>query len=191
MHATESNDRARATKYATVLDEFAGARIKVPQVADRVKKLGGVEAAYKQIVATERRRSPASAGGATEEEPPIYQQQEMRASRKGDAKIRGEQMEVEAGSHSVRDMETALGGSRPTLSIDFNRFLFVELEAAELKRVLDAGTKAKAPVHLGLEITVYPRKAGGLPRVVGDRVSSIEPTRNPWAGKRRSTWAPA
>jgi hypothetical protein len=174
MQAKTSNVRVRASKYAKILDKFAGAEIKVTQVANRIKKLGGVEAAYKRIVAAEQRRSQALGdGGMEDEERPIHQQQELHASRKGDAKVHGEQMEFETGSHSARDIERALGGRRPLSSFDPERFLVVELEAAKLKRVLDAGTKAKGPVRLRLEITVHPRNSGGLPRVVGDRVSSI------------------
>jgi hypothetical protein len=164
MRAKTSNVRVRASKYAKILDRFARTGIKATRVADRIKTLGGIEAAYEQASAD---------GGMEDEQRPILQQHELRASRKGDAKVHGEEMEVETGSHSVRDIETALGGRRPMPSYDPNRFLFVELGAAELKRVLDAGTKAKRPVCLRLEITVHPRNATGFPRVVGGRVSSI------------------
>jgi hypothetical protein len=118
--------------------------------------------------------SRASVGDVMEDaERSIRLQQELHASRKGDAKVHGEPMEVETRSDSAGDMESAPGGRRPMSSFDPERFLVVELEAAKLKRVLDAGTKAKAPVRLRLEITVHPRNASGFPRVVGDRVSSI------------------
>ena len=54
MQAKTSNVRVRASKYAKILDKFARAGIKVAQVANRIKKLGGVEAAYKRIVAAEQ-----------------------------------------------------------------------------------------------------------------------------------------
>ena len=174
MQAKTSNVRVRASKYAKILDQFAGDEIKVTQVANRIKKLGGLEAAYKQIVAAEQRRSQASVDGVMKEaERSIRQQQELHASRKGDAKVHGEPMEVETRSDSTGDMESAPGGRRPMSSFDPEQFLVVELEADKLKRVLDAGTKAKGPVRLRLEITVHPRNASGFPRVVGDQVSSI------------------
>ncbi len=67
MQAKTSNVRVRASKYAKILDQFERDGIKVAQVADRIKKLGGVEAAYRLIVAAEQRRSQASADGGTEE----------------------------------------------------------------------------------------------------------------------------
>jgi hypothetical protein len=170
MRAAASNDRARSTKYATVLDKFARAGIKVAQVADRIKKLGGVEAAYKRIVAAEQRRSKASAdGGMEDEERPIHQQQKLHASRKDDAKVHGEQMEVETGS-SFDAIRTTTGDRSPMRYFDPKRVLFVELQADELARIVDAGSTADGPVLFRLDITVHPRNASGFAHVDCDRV---------------------
>jgi hypothetical protein len=186
MRATQSNGRARASKYARILDGLDREEVHVTEAANRIAKLGGVEAAYKRMVAAERGRAVSGAAGDDEEmeseECLIPRRSKLRASGEDDAKAHGEAM-----SPSQMNIDRAAGGRRPMPSYDPNRFLFVGLGAAELKRVLDAGTKAKGPVRFRLEITAYPRKAGGIPRVVGDRVSSIEPTRNAWAGRKGST----
>jgi hypothetical protein len=173
MQAKTSNVRVRASKYAKILDHFARAEIKVPQVANRIKKFGGVEAAYKRMVAIEQRRCQASAHGGMEEERPIHRQQESHASRKGGATVHCERVEAETGSGSAMDIDIAVGSRRPMPSSRPMRLLTVELEAPEFKRVLDAGAKAKRPVRFRLDITVHPHNGNGFPRVVGNRVSSI------------------
>jgi hypothetical protein len=177
MRATQSNDRARASKYAKILDALDREEVHVTEATNRIAKLGGVEAAYKRMVAAERGRAVSGFDGDYEEmesdECLIPRRSKLHAAREDDAKFQGKGIDALTGSHSVRDSETALGGRRPMPSFDPERFLFVELEAAELKRVLNAGTKAKAPVRLRLEVTVHPRSASGVPRVVSDRVLSI------------------
>jgi hypothetical protein len=47
------------------------------------------------------------------------------------------------------------------------RFLLVRFEAAERRRIVDAGTIQRGPVSFPATITVYPRDAKGFARVVG------------------------
>jgi hypothetical protein len=68
MRATESNDRARATKYAAILDGLSRDRVRPGAVAARIKKMGGVEAAYEAMGARKRRDAKRSQSRVEDEE---------------------------------------------------------------------------------------------------------------------------
>ena len=54
MRATESTDRARATKYAAILDGLSRDKMKPDAVAARIEEMGGIEAAYEAMRARKR-----------------------------------------------------------------------------------------------------------------------------------------
>jgi hypothetical protein len=54
MRATKSNDRARATKYAVILDGLSRDKVKPGVVAARIKEMGGIEAACEAMRARKR-----------------------------------------------------------------------------------------------------------------------------------------
>jgi hypothetical protein len=63
LQATTTNDRNRARKYAAILDGLMQDEVEISEVAERIKALGGVEAAYKAICA----RKCGAAVNATDE----------------------------------------------------------------------------------------------------------------------------
>ena len=178
MRAKTSNVRVRASKYAKILDRFARDGVKVNQVPDRIAKLGGVEAAYDHFVAVEREPTQFTAvedDEETEDEQPLIPRKgELRASRDGDAKVRGKEIDAETGSPSETGLDLAVSSRWLMASIDPERSLIVEVEPAQLERIVDARDKRERPVSFRLEITAYPRDAKGFARVVGHGVTFVD-----------------
>ena len=54
MRAETRNARTRASTYAKILNGFARKKVRADQVPERIKALGGVEAAYDHFLAEER-----------------------------------------------------------------------------------------------------------------------------------------
>ncbi len=54
MRAETPNSRTRASKYAKIVNGLTRAGVKSDQVPERIKALGGVEAAYARFVAAKR-----------------------------------------------------------------------------------------------------------------------------------------
>jgi hypothetical protein len=52
--ANESNDHARATRYAAILDGLSRDKVKPDAVAARIEEMGGIEAAYEAMRARKR-----------------------------------------------------------------------------------------------------------------------------------------
>ena len=178
MQAKTPNVRIRASKYAKILDRFTRDGVKVGQVEGRISALGGVEAAYEHMVATEQGRALSSADRDDEEMENeggrIPRKGKLRASRDGDAKVRGEQIDAETGSPSETGRDLAVSSRWLMTSIDPERSLIVELEPAQLERIVGAGDKRQHPVSFRLEITAYPRDAKGFARVVDQWVTCQE-----------------
>ncbi len=147
MRAETPNVRTRASKYAKIVDGLARERVGVNQVPERIKALGGVEAAYAHFLAAERglQITVDADDEATEDERPLIPRKAgLRAARGGNAdKVQSE-------------------------SFDLERCLIVELEPDALEAILDAGTTQEGPVTFHLEITVHPRDARGFVQVVGE-----------------------
>ena len=186
MRATQSNHRARASKYAKILDELDREGVHVTKAAKRIAELGGVEATYKWMVAAEEGPAVSGAEGGDEEmeSEGCSISGKLPASREVDAKAHGEPI-----SPTETNIERAVGNGRSIPSFDPERSLIVELEGADLERVLDAGDAAEGPARLRLEITVHPRNVEGFARVVGRRISSVgkpvnEPLPKGSAGRR-------
>ena len=143
MRAEKPNVRTRASKYAKILDGFARDGVKVSEVPERIKALGGVEAAYAHFVAVERGLQIVDADDdETEEERPLsLQKGGLRVSRGGDDdKVQGAPIDVETGSPSENSLGTAVGSRRRMPSFDPERSLIVEVEPDALEAILDAGT---------------------------------------------------
>jgi len=176
MRATASNDRARATKYAAILDGFRRDRVKVTQIPKRIIELGGIEAAYERMVDAKKKAPRMSNDHKDDEEIEdegrrIHRKGELPSSGDRDAESGGEAMDVGTGS-SFDAIGTAAGDRSPMRYFDPKRVLFVELKADELAQIVDAGSTADGPVPFRLEITVHPRNASGFAHVVCDRVLS-------------------
>lgn len=152
MQAKTRNAGTRASTYAKVLNGFACIEVRDDQVAKRIQALGGVEAAYDHFLAAERAlQSPPQKGG-------------LLASRgSNDDKVQGE---VETDSPPRNSLATAAGGRRPVPSFDPQIHLLVEHEPDALDATLDVATTRGRPVRVPLWVTVYPRDATGLARVV-------------------------
>ncbi len=169
MQAEKPNVRTRASKYAKIVNGFTRARVRADRVPERIKALGGVEAAYAHFLAVERglRITVAADDQATDDRRPLTPRKGgLRAARGGnDDKVQGD---VETESPSKNSLGTAVGGLRRMPSFDPERDLIVELERDELEAILDAGTRQGGPVSVGLKVTVYPRDAKGVVRGVGE-----------------------
>lgn len=168
MRAKTPNDRTRASTYAKILDGFAREKVRADLVPERIKKLGGVEAAYDHFLAAERgpRIGVVADDEATEgQRPPIPRKAGLRAARGGnDDKVQGD---VETESPPKNSRGAAIGSRRPITSFDPERCLSVELEPDELEAILTTGTARGGPVTFQLKITVH-RDAKGFVRVVGE-----------------------
>jgi hypothetical protein len=169
MRAETPNARARASKYAKILDGFHRDGVRVGQVPERIRALGGVEAAYAHFVAISRGVSRTTVGAddqETEDERPLtLRRAKLRAS--GDAKVRGKEIDAESGSPSETRVDLAVGG-RLMHSSNSRRSLIVGIEPALLQRILDAGTTQGRPVSFLLKITVYQRDPKGFAPVFGE-----------------------
>jgi hypothetical protein len=175
MQATESKDRARATKYAAIIEGFKREGVKSNQLPDRIVELGGIEAAYRQIVDDKKALHLSNVHKDDEESEDegrrIPRTGELPASGDHDVKLRGEPIDVGTGS-SFEVIGTAPGDRSPMRYFEPKRILFVELEPAERARIVDAGTAENGPVRFRLDLTVHPRDAGGFAHVVVDRILS-------------------
>jgi len=100
MRAETPNVRARASKYAKILDCFHRDGVEVGQVPARIRALHGIEAAYAHFVATERGITWTTVDtddeGSEDERPLTLRRGKLRAS--GDVKVQGEEIDAESGS---------------------------------------------------------------------------------------------
>jgi hypothetical protein len=169
MRAETPNARARASKYGKILDGFHRDGVRVGQVPERIRALGGVEAAYAHFVAISRGVSRTTVGAddqETEDERPLtLRRAKLRAS--GDATVRGKEIDAESGSPSETRVDLAVGG-RLMPFFDPRCSLIVRLDPTSLLRILDAGTNHGGPVSFLLKITVYQRDPKGFAPVFGE-----------------------
>jgi hypothetical protein len=169
MQAETPNVRARASKYAKILDCFYRDGVKVGQVPARIRALGGIEAAYAHFVAISRGVSWTKVvpdDQETEDErPQTLRRGKLQAS--GDAKVRGQEIDAQSGSPSKTGPDLAVGG-RLMPFFDPRRSLILRLDPTLLQRILDAGTTHGGPVSFRLNITSHPRDAKGFAPVVGE-----------------------
>jgi len=121
MRAETPNVRTRASKYAKILNGFARAGVRVGQVPQRIKALGGVEAAYAHFLAAGRRRQfgVAADDEATEGQRTLSPRKGgLRAARGGnDDKVQGD-VETESPPRTVAALRLAVVGSRPSTLSD-------------------------------------------------------------------------
>jgi hypothetical protein len=96
-----------------------------------------------------------------------------RASRDGDARVRGKRIAAKRGSPSQTGRATAIGGRRRMPFFDPERHLLAEFKPARLTSTLDAATGRGRPVSYHLQFTVHPRDARSFARVVADRVTRL------------------
>ena len=168
MRAETPSARARASKYAKILDCFHRDGVRVGEVAARIRDLHGIEAAYAHFVASERGLIRTTVGDdnseAEDERPLTLRRGKLRAS--DDAKVRGEEIDDESGSPPETGLDLTVGG-RLIATLDPLRSLIVALDPTLLQRILDAGTAQGRPVIFHLKITAYPCNAKGFARVVG------------------------
>ena len=169
MQAKTKNVRNRAGRYAVVLDGLIREKVRPDMVAARIKEMRGVEAACAHFLAAELGENEVTVDADDEEAEnegqPIPQKGGLRAARGGnDDQVQGD---VETGSPSKNSLGTAVGGRRQTPSFDPERHLLVELEPDALDAILDAGTTQGGPVSIRLQVTVHPRDAKGVVRVIG------------------------
>jgi hypothetical protein len=169
MQAEALNVRARASKYAKILDGFHREGISVGQVPGRIKALGGIEAAYAHFVAISRGVSWTKVvpddQETEDEQPQTLRRGKLRAS--GDAKVRGQEIDAQSGSPSKTGLDLA-AGSRLMPFFDLRRSLIVQLDPTLLQRILDAGTNRDGPVSFRLNIKSLPRDAKGFAPVIGE-----------------------
>jgi hypothetical protein len=162
MQAKTPNDRTRASTYAKILDGFARKKVRADLVPERIKKLGGVEAAYDHFLAEERGLQTDETEG---QRPLALRKVGLRAVRGGNGdKVQGD---VETESPSENSRGAAFDGRRHMPSLDPKRHLIVELEPEELEEIRTAGTARGDPVTFQLKITVH-RDAKGFVHVVGE-----------------------
>jgi hypothetical protein len=172
MRAKTPNARTRASTYAKILDGLASKKVRADRVPERIKALGGVEAAYDHFLAEARglrTTNDAAAGLPSRHRPLAPRKAATRAARGGnDDKIQGY---VETESPSGNSRGAAIDGRRHIPPFDPERHLIVELDPDEREAILSAGTARGGRVTFQLNITVH-RDAKGFVHVVGE----LEPT---------------
>jgi hypothetical protein len=173
MQVKTRNRGTGASTYAKVLNGFARNGVRDGQVAKRVQALGGVDAAYDHFLAAERAlKSPAHAKNAAADRRPLTPRNLLASRGSNDDKVQGE---VETDSPPRNSLATAAGGRRRVPSFDPQIHLLVEHEPDALEATLDVATTRGRPVRLPLWVTVYPRDANGIVRVVHE----LEPSNLP------------
>ena len=107
MRAETKSARARASKYAKILDCFHHDGVRVGQVAARIRALHGIEAAYEHFVAIARGLPMTTVDAADEESederPLTVRRGKLRAS--GDVQVQGEEIDAESGSSSETGLD--------------------------------------------------------------------------------------
>ena len=159
--------------------------VHVTKAAKRIAELGGVEATYEWMVAAEEGQAVSGAEGGDEEmeSEGCSISGELPASREVDAKAHGEPI-----SPTETNIERAVGNDQSIPSFDPERSLIVELEGADLERVLDAGDAAEGPARWPRDHCPSTQRGGLCPhhrpsiRSVGKPVN--EPLPKGSAGRR-------
>jgi hypothetical protein len=177
MRAKTKNVRNRAGRHAVVLDGLIREKVRPDRVAARIKEMRGVEAAYLHFLAEERGQNEVTIDVDDEEAenagPPIPRKGAQRTADGGnDDMVQGEDDTV---SPSDKSGGAGTGGGRQTPSFDPERHLLVEDEPDALDALLGAATTEGVPVSIPLWVTVYPRDAKGIVRVVRELGRSDQP----------------
>jgi hypothetical protein len=177
MRAETKSARARASKYAKILDCLHRDGVRVGQVPARIRALHGIEAAYEHFLAEERGEDEVTVDTDDDEAenagPPIPRKGVQRAAGGGnDDMVQGE---TETASPSDKSVGAAIGGRRQTPSFDPGRHLLVEDEPDALDAFLDGATPDGVPVSIPLWVTVYPPDATGFVRIVRELGRSDQP----------------
>lgn len=176
MQATTRNVRNRAGKFAVILDGFAQMHVPVREVAQRIKALGGVEAAYEAMRARQR-------GDAMDPSAEKSDEESKRGSLAAAEHGADDHDEIAQGEN---DSDSLPEWARPSnhedtrqreqslqRSIDLNHSLVVELPDADLDRILNAVGLGERPARFRLDVIVRSPDERGWTPVVGHRVTRI------------------